>query len=466
MDEPRTRTGPRRLLGHPRDDDLPLAPEGYGPKGQPGRQIRAYRPEDVSRLVRPSRAQEAGGLMPRPPLPIGTYGYDPPLSSYPAGASARSPDSGIRTASRGRSRPHRHRPRRPPRTSLREHLRERTQSKGPRDGPERRFPAPGLPRVVDDPGRRQLVHHRPALSQHSAALQAPPLDTHVLPALGALRLREVTVPRLDHAVQTIASSTKEHRDGQGSPGRFCPALLGLAVRYGAIPEVTQPATSAGSVGPALPAAATCADRRGADSVGGGLLGRPRAARRKDLPDLCEWMLATGVRIGEALAVNVGRRGSVHAPPGRHRPHRHPAEGRWAGPQVHQDGVPGTDPAPFRLFAVTMLRRRKPGRRRTGAGLPGCAGRLAGSPRTRRGTYEMARGSDEFAWVTSHVFRKSAATSMERAGLTARDIADQLGHARVSMTQDVYLGRRAVSSSAAEALERAHHDDGEEKVSGP
>jgi hypothetical protein len=35
-----------------------------------------------------------------------------------------------------------------------------------------------------------------------------------------------------------------------------------------------------------------------------------------------------------------------------------------------------------------------------------------------------------------------------------------------MTQNRYLGRRAVSSSAAEALECAHHDEGEEGVSGP
>jgi len=32
------------------------------------------------------------------------------------------------------------------------------------------------------------------------------------------------------------------------------------------------------------------------------------------------------------------------------------------------------------------------------------------------------------------------------------IADQLGHARVSMTQDVYLGRRVVSPELAAALE--------------
>jgi integrase len=35
---------------------------------------------------------------------------------------------------------------------------------------------------------------------------------------------------------------------------------------------------------------------------------------------------------------------------------------------------------------------------------------------------------------------------------ARDIADQLGHSKVSTTQDVYMGRRVASRKAADALE--------------
>jgi integrase len=50
------------------------------------------------------------------------------------------------------------------------------------------------------------------------------------------------------------------------------------------------------------------------------------------------------------------------------------------------------------------------------------------------------GLCSFSWVTSHVFRKTAATELDRAGLSARQIADQLGHAKVSMTQDRYMGR--------------------------
>jgi len=57
-------------------------------------------------------------------------------------------------------------------------------------------------------------------------------------------------------------------------------------------------------------------------------------------------------------------------------------------------------------------------------------------------------------VTSPAFRKTAATILDDAALTARAVADRLGHARPSMTQDVYLGRGLVSPAAAEALELA------------
>lgn len=57
-------------------------------------------------------------------------------------------------------------------------------------------------------------------------------------------------------------------------------------------------------------------------------------------------------------------------------------------------------------------------------------------------------------MTSHVFRKTAATILDEAGLSARAVADQLGHARPSMTQDTYLARKAVDRKAADAWEGA------------
>ena len=56
-------------------------------------------------------------------------------------------------------------------------------------------------------------------------------------------------------------------------------------------------------------------------------------------------------------------------------------------------------------------------------------------------------TDGLGWITSHSFRKTTATMFDDAGLSARQIADQLGHARPSMTQDVYMGRRSRNSQA-------------------
>ncbi|RAS68449.1 phage integrase family protein [Lentzea atacamensis] len=102
----------------------------------------------------------------------------------------------------------------------------------------------------------------------------------------------------------------------------------------------------------------------------------------------------------------------------------------------------------------MLRRRRevtlfP----NGPVFPNSLGGLRDPSNTRR-DIRKARGGDEFAWVTSHVFRKTAATILDEAGLSARVVADQLGHARPSMTQDTYLARKAVDRKAAGALERA------------
>ena len=57
-----------------------------------------------------------------------------------------------------------------------------------------------------------------------------------------------------------------------------------------------------------------------------------------------------------------------------------------------------------------------------------------------------------SWVTFRAWRKTTATVSDDGGATARMIADQLGHSRVSMTQDVYLGRRSRESRVMAALE--------------
>ncbi|AXN50867.1 Phage integrase family protein [Mycobacterium marinum] len=57
-------------------------------------------------------------------------------------------------------------------------------------------------------------------------------------------------------------------------------------------------------------------------------------------------------------------------------------------------------------------------------------------------------------VTTHSFRKTAATLIDEEGLSARVGADHLGHSKVSMTQDRYMSRGRVHTEVAALLDRA------------
>jgi len=56
-------------------------------------------------------------------------------------------------------------------------------------------------------------------------------------------------------------------------------------------------------------------------------------------------------------------------------------------------------------------------------------------------------------------RKTVASFLDDAAVPARKISDQLGHARVSMTQDHYLGRKLTDRQTAEALEKLLGSEG-------
>jgi integrase len=49
-------------------------------------------------------------------------------------------------------------------------------------------------------------------------------------------------------------------------------------------------------------------------------------------------------------------------------------------------------------------------------------------------FRDVRAATDFDWVKPHTYRKTVATLLDGSGATARLIADQLGHSRVSMTQ--------------------------------
>jgi integrase len=181
----------------------------------------------------------------------------------------------------------------------------------------------------------------------------------------------------------------------------------------------------------------------------------KKAMDRDLPDLVAFMVATGLRIGEALAVRwddldleagtVEVRGTVLRVKGKGLVLK-PSPKSEAGQRILT--LPG--------WCIALLQQRAAnGLEPIAENAPIFPAPLSGTLRdpsnTRRGLRE-AFAEMGLPGVTSHAFRKTVATLMDDAGLTARAAADQLGHSKTSMTQDRYMGRKVRATGAAAVLE--------------
>ena len=125
------------------------------------------------------------------------------------------------------------------------------------------------------------------------------VQNYVIPGVGQLRLREITVPAVDRLLTAVR---KSHGAGAAKSARsVLSGILTEAVRRGAIP--TNPVREVASrrahrrptPGPralTVEEARQLCERLAADAE----------AVELDLPDLVEFMLGTGVRIGEACAL--------------------------------------------------------------------------------------------------------------------------------------------------------------------
>nr|WP_234821693.1 site-specific integrase [Mycobacteroides abscessus] len=115
--------------------------------------------------------------------------------------------------------------------------------------------------------------------------------------------------------------------------------------------------------------------------------------------------------------------------------------------------------PLPGFAVTALSERR-GRAFVGQRpmiFPSTAGTWR-DPDNFNKQWRNVRGGLGVPDVTSHSFRKTVATLIDDAGLSARIGADQLGHAKVSMTQDRYMRRGKTHAEVAALLGRAISDE--------
>lgn len=292
-------------------------------------------------------------------------------------------------------------------------------------------------------------------AEGSKRLYGIAVRSYVLPALGGLRLREAKVGTVDRALQAVRETK-----GPGAAKTTRSVLSGMfgyAVRQGAIAvnpvRDTTPITRKRKPVRAL----TVAE---ADELVDGLRSTRRAVDL-DLPDLVEFMLGTGVRIGEACAATedafdldaAARIGTFAVAATVIR-----VRGEGLRIQPHPKTAAGQRTLALPGFVVELLERRhgevrlrRPDYRVI---FPSPNGYLRDPSNTSGDLREVLDGLG-FDWVTSHVFRKTVATRLDDAGLSARQIAEQLGHEKPSMTTDVYMGRRVVSSEAAAALDKTN-----------
>lgn len=273
------------------------------------------------------------------------------------------------------------------------------------------------------------------------------LDVQILPGLGQLRVRELSVGVLDRHVRLIAANHGV------ATARMCRSVLSgmctLAARHDALQS--NPVRAIGSLNGRTrkaPRALTLWQLRELRAA----LSENQRALSRDLPDLVSFLMATGLRIGEACGLTWG---AIDVEAGT-------VDVRTAVVRVKGQGLvlktTKTDTGARTLvlprWCVTMLRDRATRSESVEGGDPVFPAPLGGwrDPSNTQADLRDAFSAAGFDWVTSHVFRKTVATLMDQAGLSSRAAADQLGHANTSMTTDVYFGRKVAATGAAAVLE--------------
>jgi integrase len=272
------------------------------------------------------------------------------------------------------------------------------------------------------------------------------LDRYVLPCLGQLRVRELRPSVVDRFLRSItsASSAKMARS-------VVSGLGGFAVRQDLLEH--NPARDLTLI--------TRQRKKPAATLTLGELRDLRAqlvtdefAVSHDLVDLISFLMATGLRIGEAIALTwdavdldegtVEVRGTVI---------RLTGQGLLLKPKPKTKAGYRTLLLP--IWCVDMLRARHQQRRRGAEAKDPVFASMGGRLRDPKNTNRDLRRAYDTAGrpeISSHAFRRSVATAMDAAGLTARMAADQLGHEKISMTADVYFGRRTRDTGAATVLQ--------------
>jgi integrase len=272
------------------------------------------------------------------------------------------------------------------------------------------------------------------------------LNKHIVPALGQIRLRQLTVSLVDRFLATLAK-----RSGHGSAKTARSVLSGMcahAARLDAMDRnvVRDTGPIARTSGRDTVRAMTVAQLRQLRA----LLTYDAKARRRDIPDLVDMVIATGARLGEVCAIVWDavdlQAGTVEI---RATVVRVTGKGIYIKPRPKSKA--GHRRIALPPWAVKMLRARYHGQKPDDVVFLAPAGGLR-DPRNTNADIRDALDTAGFPGWTSHLFgRKSVATILDDQGHSPRQIADVLGHANPSMTLSTYIGRKVSNPGAADTL---------------
>lgn len=269
----------------------------------------------------------------------------------------------------------------------------------------------------------------------------------LVPGLGAVRLRELNTQRCD---TYLASLTTRRRQVRTVLMQVC----GLGVRWSLLAgnpvrETEAPPRRQGSKRVLTPdqveelRARARAWQEYVPPTGG----RPRGG---DMLELVDVLMATGERTGEVLALLWS---DVHGLDDLSQPCRITISGT-----IDKKGK--RQPTPKTLYGYRTVILPEFGRqallRQRARGYPYnlVFPSSAGTPRWVNNvnrTWREIRGED-YSWVTPKVFRKTAATAIERA-FGAEAAAAQLGHSSPDITRRHYIDRATEAPDNRAALER-------------
>ena len=280
----------------------------------------------------------------------------------------------------------------------------------------------------------------------------------ILPALGARRLREITVGTVDRFLRFEAEFTPSQARNARSVLR---QIMSLAVRHDAIRS--NPVVDAGRIrvkrrpprALSLPEITRLRRHVAQYRTGPGIHG-PKP--NNDIPDLVHVMLSTGARIGEALALRWCDIDLDSAPPTL----------TISGTIVEESGRPPyrkdspKTKAGYRTLilpnhAVSVLERR----REAGTSdfvFPSRNGGIRPIQDVHRYWRQVIKGT-EFEWVRLHVLRKTVATHLSDE-IDDDHAARQLGHSSPDVTRRHYIQRATITPDVTSTLNELFTGDTE------